>query len=1114
VFTTNFAGLAKIKPDSSLTLLVTFSPPDETPYESTIEVTFDGLGSPMAFIVNGAGVNGGLQFNPPSLDAGSSKVNAPIVANVKAKNIGVDTVQISGVSSSSARFSATPAGKVALAPGAEQVYAVTFTPADTGIVTAVLTFAHNGPNAPGQLDVRGRGVRDPVRTLKVSPRQLSFGDVPIGSAVQRTVDLTATGTDTVRITGIVSTLAAFKPEQTAIVVPTGVTRQLRVNFTCDSAGTRRALLFLTHNGQSSPDTVVLVALGLAASAPVFQLARRSVDFGSVLIGARDTVHVTLSNPGNAPLLLSSVLVQGAAFVSNAAAGSIAALGSLDIAVIFAPQQSGIAAGFVRFTHNAVTSADTLYLTGNGATVAQPRWASNVPAIDFGELPLGGSRDSSVVITNGGNATLRFTNIASDNPRFTLLGKPDSIAVGESAPVTVRFAPDTSTTLQEGDIRFEHNAAPPSNTVHLRGKGMPAGLTVTMNRSSIDFGSVQIGSVADDTVRLTNTGAAAIALLGATVAGQRFSVDPQAGTLPGFGTLDLHIRFAPDEVRSFAGTVLLDFGTVGTRQLSLSGTGIETRTVQVSTTAASIGSAMSVFVVPQGGFQATSATLSYRRTGEAGFARGAFDFSASPFRAVIPADFLTLRGIEYFVTLRNAQGDSITSPAADPEGRPDVIRVSVPRFPSPLVLQRETYRMISVPADLADTDFRSVLADDFGAYNVRHWRLFRWDNGAYKEAAAIGEPVAPGTAFWLITHAALPFDIDTALSVSSAAPMSIALDSGWNQLANPYAFPVAWSAVRASGPGFTDVPVLSIPDSVSMPYFFDGNAYIPRITWLRPWEGFFVYSALPGVTLRLPAVEDLVGPATQFYKASASPGGYAMDFLAREQGSGLADVATLRLSSSDEEAGARLNALKPPPPGDHVQLAFRDGTALLGEVRVPANDDGIARDLVLSTSLEKAVADIDVREHGTRPAGWNVYIVDAQTGALLGKNVSRFGMSASAATSRRVTVLLGSEQFARSRNGGREYLPSGITLENAFPNPFRSSTLLRYTLGEERSVDLSISDRLGRRVRVLASAAQQSGRYAIEWDGLDDAGRALPAGVYYATLRAGDLVATTKLLLLQ
>jgi hypothetical protein len=53
---------------------------------------------------------------------------------------------------------------------------------------------------------------------------------------------------------------------------------------------------------------------------------------------------------------------------------------------------------------------------------------------------------------------------------------------------------------------------------------------------------------------------------------------------------------------------------------------------------------------------------------------------------------------------------------------------------------------------------------------------------------------------------------------------------------------------------------------------------------------------------------------------------------------------------------------------------------------------------------------------------------------------------------------------------------------------------------EAATTLDVFDASGRRVRELTRAA---GRDGWSWDGLGDAGEALPPGVYHAEVRDGD-----------
>ena len=75
-----------------------------------------------------------------------------------------------------------------------------------------------------------------------------------------------------------------------------------------------------------------------------------------------------------------------------------------------------------------------------------------------------------------------------------------------------------------------------------------------------------------------------------------------------------------------------------------------------------------------------------------------------------------------------------------------------------------------------------------------------------------------------------------------------------------------------------------------------------------------------------------------------------------------------------------------------------------------------------------------------------------------------------------------------------------TVGSAWPNPSHGLTRLRFTLpGEAMTVRLEIFDVEGRRVRSLDRGGLAAGEHLVNWDGRDDAGRALAAGQYLSRL---------------
>ena len=88
------------------------------------------------------------------------------------------------------------------------------------------------------------------------------------------------------------------------------------------------------------------------------------------------------------------------------------------------------------------------------------------------------------------------------------------------------------------------------------------------------------------------------------------------------------------------------------------------------------------------------------------------------------------------------------------------------------------------------------------------------------------------------------------------------------------------------------------------------------------------------------------------------------------------------------------------------------------------------------------------------------------------------------------------------------------LEPARPNPSSGSAVIAFALPTGAHTELAIYDVGGRRVRTLVNAIVSAGAHEQLWDGRDENGRAVPAGVYFYRLRAGDRISERRLILLQ
>jgi len=94
------------------------------------------------------------------------------------------------------------------------------------------------------------------------------------------------------------------------------------------------------------------------------------------------------------------------------------------------------------------------------------------------------------------------------------------------------------------------------------------------------------------------------------------------------------------------------------------------------------------------------------------------------------------------------------------------------------------------------------------------------------------------------------------------------------------------------------------------------------------------------------------------------------------------------------------------------------------------------------------------------------------------------------------------------------LPGQVWLYQNRPNPFTSTTEISYQLPSRQHIRLNIYNVAGQRVRSLAEGIQNPGSHKIRWDGRDEAGYRVAAGVYFCALETEDGFVSRKMLLVK
>lgn len=107
-------------------------------------------------------------------------------------------------------------------------------------------------------------------------------------------------------------------------------------------------------------------------------------------------------------------------------------------------------------------------------------------------------------------------------------------------------------------------------------------------------------------------------------------------------------------------------------------------------------------------------------------------------------------------------------------------------------------------------------------------------------------------------------------------------------------------------------------------------------------------------------------------------------------------------------------------------------------------------------------------------------------------------------------VLAAYEYAVSLTSVEDALPDEVATRSVrrwhlfpnVPNPFNPTTRIEYEVAAQVPVTLRVYDVAGRLVRELVARRRpEPGKHVVVWDGRDDAGRAVPSGVYVYRLRS-------------
>ncbi len=303
---------------------------------------------------------------------------------------------------------------------------------------------------------------------------------------------------------------------------------------------------------------------------------------------------------------------------------------------------------------------------------------------------------------------------------------------------------------------------------------------------------------------------------------------------------------------------------------------------------------------------------------------------------------------------------------------------------------------------------------------------------------------------------------------SGAPPAVPLEQGWNLV--PYLREASLPIEEALG---------SISEHVVLVKDYAGAAWIPEyginhIGLMQPQQGYKVYMAQPAELTYTPSGSSEPRPALTRGPAPSAP----------LKAPGVSSSAVVLVQAEGLREGQRVSAWVPER-GRIGEGVVQHG----GTVAVTLRGDESATAGVVEGARSNDAIVLNVHPGGRGEP--RRLAISSLSDALSGQRLEG-------------PLSYRSDGFYIAQ---AEELPQAFRLGQNYPNPFRRSTTIAYSLPEKAKVKLVVYDALGRRVATLVDEEQDAGTYRAKFNAAQ-----LSSGIYFYRLRAGDFTDDGRMVL--
>lgn len=462
-------GAYTVAPGDSHAVMVQFAPQNASGDKSaSLVVTSNDANSPLSVPLLGAGVRPFATTLSPTIIFPPTRVGqSSTVDTLVMRNTGNDTLRVSGaffsgpdggkeikfVSGQGVRLippDSTLRMKLSFAPTEHRAYSATITVNDDDTVNATV------------IQVEGIGT-SPV----VSPADstITFAPIKVGTTELDTLYIHNTGDAPLSVTSLAISggdAACFQivsaPTLPLTLAP-GDSLPIVIRFSPTMRRLCNATLTINHDATPTSNSYTLIGRGTSG---VLAPESNTFSLGATKIGRTNHRGLRITNPGDAPLSITALMIDGtngADFAIDSPAVSVGSpliLQPGDSGMIylrFTPSALGARSGRLTMTNNGVTTPVMVDLSGGGLEGSLILGSTK---IDFGTVYLDSTKELDFWISNIETAPVTLDSTSLSGTGFSLVNPPSNgvtVAPGDTIRMKVRFAPVGTTGDYTGALKL-------------------------------------------------------------------------------------------------------------------------------------------------------------------------------------------------------------------------------------------------------------------------------------------------------------------------------------------------------------------------------------------------------------------------------------------------------------------------------------------------------------------------------------------------------------------------------------------------------------------------------------------------------------------------------------